>query len=361
MNIRDILFMNFTGKRIPTAGIGDILFAETFDATGAETTISGNPLRFVTRKAQKAISTKITMFPIQAGSGDPSPTNIRPISGRTSVSLDGCGKNIFNESTIFHGHYSSTDGSLIENEIYRTAIIDNLPAGTYTFSTTLLNARLLRYWTNGENTFINLDAQNYTVTTTVKSKFMICWRNASSTEITEEFNTQIEVGSTATTYEPYTPNTAMPLTIQFGETVYGGTLDVEKGELTVDKVLLQNASTNWGFSNNVFVKELYDYDEDIIPLCNIYNPKSSAASVSQAYNKGDKTICLKSGTAPRIYIRDDFYDNKEDFMRAISGIQIVYALATPTTISLTPEQVQLLKGANTLWTDGDEIELTYKA
>ncbi|MBO7339622.1 MAG: hypothetical protein J6U66_06095 [Lachnospiraceae bacterium] len=354
MNIRDILFMNFTGKRIPTAGIGDILFAETFDATGAETTISGNPLRFVTRKAQKAISTKISMEPIQEGSGDPSPTNVRPISGRTSVSLDGCGKNIFNESTIFHGHYSSTDGSLIENEIYRTAIIDNLPAGTYTFSTTLLNARLLRYWTNGENTFINLDAQNYTVTTTTKSKFMICWRNASSTEITEEFNTQIEVGSTATTYEPYTPNNAMPITVNFGETVYGGTLDVEKGELVVtyasnSKALSERSGkdTYTNYSRYVFA----NFTGQTLRRNN--NQKCNIARYSYSGNNDTTHFYITDTDSLSIFVSNG---TDESLV-----VQAISELATPITIQLTPEEVQLLKGNNTIWTDGDGIELTYKA
>lgn len=51
---------------------------------------------------------------------------------------------------------------------------------------------------------------------------------------------QLELGTTATSYEPYKGDT---YTTVLGRTVYGGTLDVVSGVLTVDRVKL---STTWG-------------------------------------------------------------------------------------------------------------------
>jgi hypothetical protein len=42
-------------------------------------------------------------------------------------------------------------------------------------------------------------------------------------------------------------------------------------------------------------------------------------------------------------------------------ITVVANLAEPLTYNLTPQTVALLKVNNTLWTDGDSIEITYKA
>lgn len=46
---------------------------------------------------------------------------------------------------------------------------------------------------------------------------------------------------------------------------------------------------------------------------------------------------------------------------AQNNLTVVYPLAKPQTITLTPQTVALLAGNNTLWTDGDEISITYKA
>ena len=41
-------------------------------------------------------------------------------------------------------------------------------------------------------------------------------------------------------------------------------------------------------------------------------------------------------------------------------LQVCYQLSTFTTISLTPEQVKLLQGVNTITTNADNITLTYR-
>ena len=50
---------------------------------------------FSTDMASPAKSLIVGMEPIQAGSGDPSPDNIRPISGHTGVTVERTGKNLF--------------------------------------------------------------------------------------------------------------------------------------------------------------------------------------------------------------------------------------------------------------------------
>lgn len=51
------------------------------------TTFSGNPLEFTAPKAHALRSATVTFEPIQSGSGDPSPDNVRPISGWTGVEI----------------------------------------------------------------------------------------------------------------------------------------------------------------------------------------------------------------------------------------------------------------------------------
>lgn len=55
----------------------------------AERTLTGNPitLKILGNLTPEVTGLKVTMNPIQSGTGDPSPTNIRPISGRTEASV----------------------------------------------------------------------------------------------------------------------------------------------------------------------------------------------------------------------------------------------------------------------------------
>ena len=256
MNLNDVLYMKNTGKVKEGAELFDILLAKKLSGGGVVTTITGNPLAFVTRKAQKAISTKITMFPMQSGSGDPSPTNVRPITGRTSVKLD------------------------------------------------------------------------------IKD----------SEQVTQD-----------------------EITISFGQTVYGGTVDLETGVLTVDRGYYRaTTDKNWAQGGSQTSAGFYRYYITPIPamkngsnqngLCDKL-PTGSVSSqvVAAVFGYGNQSINILS-TATTI---NDF---KAELTNTYGGyLDLVYPLATPTTIQLTPSEVQLLKGANTVWTDGDTIELTYKA
>lgn len=52
-----------------------------------ENTVTGNPAAFTTDVAKALTGLTIPFTPIQAGSGDPSPTNVRAISGFTGVNV----------------------------------------------------------------------------------------------------------------------------------------------------------------------------------------------------------------------------------------------------------------------------------
>ena len=55
-------------------------------------------------------------------------------------------------------------------------------------------------------------------------------------------------------------------------------------------------------------------------------------------------------------------DDAAAFKTAMSGVQLVYELATPIEIDLTPAQVQTLLGKNVVWaSDGQISALTYKS
>ena len=54
-----------------------------------------NPVAFSATLAAPLKSLECAFSPVQAGSGDPSPENVRPISGWTNCNVVRCGKNLF--------------------------------------------------------------------------------------------------------------------------------------------------------------------------------------------------------------------------------------------------------------------------
>lgn len=161
-------------------------------------------------------------------------------------------------------------------------------------------------------------------------------------------------------------------TTSLGQTVYGGTLDVVSGELVVDRAMADLGSLAWNFSpstqtmySNVSswsqpIKNNTDADVVANILCENYAPDTGARVYSRAE---DGIISYLNhpgygGNLLRIY--DSNYTDSTAFKQALSGVMLCYELATPQTIQLTPQEVELLTGTNNVWSDGN-VTLVYSA
>lgn len=172
-------------------------------------------------------------------------------------------------------------------------------------------------------------------------------------------NIQLELGQTATAYEPYT-STTYP--IPLGRNVYSGTLDVVSGKLTVDKAIVDLGSLTWGRYTDIQDKYIY--------LASVSGMDTTSAKImSSMFKCRDTWVSLNSlafgemqshPSLTYIYARDDNCTTKEAFTSAVNGQQLVYELATPIVYDLTPQQIQTLLGTNNIWSDGNAIdEITY--
>ena len=269
--------------------------------------------------------------PVQSGSGDPSPDNVRPISGWDSVHVTRCEKNLLKASKSditrelngIVGNYTANNDTFaikgtnkassnflilsITPYVYpyfkpgdKYTILNNSPNGIYinlTYINTSDNIASLVY-NDTQTTFtvpedyIRLNKLQVGISTSVST-------------IDTTFNIQLEVGSTATAHEPYQGNT---YSADFGQTVYGGTLDWNTGMLTVTH---------------------------------------------------GQIAAYAGESLPGAWISDrDVY---ADGAMPTTGAQVVYKLATPTTIQLTPQQITALSGTNTLYTDSGDTAVSGRA
>lgn len=374
----------FTGEEVFTLG-----------EWGETETYSGSIVSFEGTETTAVKSLTAQIVPKQAGSGDPSPSNVRPISGWSSVNVKRIGKNFLkvNGYDLFrqYGYYDRnelTDSSVILDpptvgwpNIW--VAYKNVPIGTpITFSGTYTNPNgngarptialgsvdpsdttFLNYADIVKETITEVGTRTFSLTATIPSGRICALRiTASNTNdismVTQPFkveNMQLELGSTATDYKPYQGNT---YPISLGQTVYGGTLEVCSGKLAVTKGFrLFDGSESWGFITstdrnrvNITVAERTDaYVTDI--LGNYIKPVSEPASLPPIWSANINNLGgLLVGVPTSITSANDW----KTYLSS-NPLQIVYPLATPTEITLTPTQVNTLLGNNNIWADSGDV------
>lgn len=326
------------------------------------TSISGNPISISGLKAnQLAINPIITFEPIQAGSGTPSPSNVRAISGYDKIEVLSGGKNILDLSKL--GSYQVTASGTM-----RYGVPAYLKAGTYTFSKSGGSATLYLTNVTDNYSYVEIGSAQYPYTFSVNANSYVIFRTSGNTPSDWDIvNAQLEEGSSATTYVPY--NKATSISESLGQTVYGGTLDVRTGKLTVDRKIVDMGNLSWSaFGSSypsIFYAEIIDGILSVTlatgsdhGTCEIY-----AVVAKDIVTLGDKECTLGSrnvyNNRGSIMLKDTTYTDATTLKTAVTGYQLVYELATPFTIQLTPHEISLLKDYAYVSTNGTNIALDY--
>ena len=147
-------------------------------------------------------------------------------------------------------------------------------------------------------------------------------------------------------------------TIQLGDTIYGGTIDATTGAMTVTHGIREfDGSEVWIKSSTT------DYD--------VYMQTIGSSDLSKPFltnefyyaNSNYGLGCARRGSSNeqiRVYFANYNTTTVEDFKTylASNNLQVVYELATPFTIDLTPQQIQLLEGYNLISANTGDISIT---
>ena len=96
-----------------------LLNATTGGKKPVEDTVTGNPVTFLTDLAKPLKSCLAAWTPTQSGSGDPSPDNVRPISGMDGVTV-WHGQNLYDYTDNESGFINSNGGHQ-QNELWQTS------------------------------------------------------------------------------------------------------------------------------------------------------------------------------------------------------------------------------------------------
>ena len=298
-------------------------------------------------------------------------TNICPISGWDNAKVTRSEKNLL--SGIEQGAYVATSGYPISSDKYcRTKKVKIKGGATVAFSivTSKTTALTPLYW-NGDafvghgDTSENVSSVTATIPENADTIAFDIY-NSTALSTTDITSAQIEVGTTPTSHTEYISPTTY--TIDLGGTRYGGVLDVDAGTLTLTHEVVDLGDLSWTYKNDTRTYFYASYSgikssgnpntNAINAICSCYNVVNRDTMFTTTGTlAGDGTMT----TITQIQINDTRYSDTSTFTTAVTGQTLVYELATPQTITLTPTEVELLLGYNTLWADTGDLSLTYDA
>lgn len=265
-------------------------------------------------------SLKVNIVPKQSGSGDPSPSNVRPISGWDSVDVEVAGKNLFNpnlNSGLLGTSVGSDDTTVSPSNRYGYS--EKIPTSSrcrLSFQSDDLNKFnwiLVMRYVDGiatekiyQSLISHTQREQVNIPAVENSYIRIHFGANSGYQVgsTPSGKIQVEIGASMTDYEPYRGTT---YSISLGQTVYGGTLDVVSGVLTS------------------------------FPYYSSYNGQTLSG----------RWICDRAvysqGTTPP------------------TGSQVVDMSGNGTEVTLTPTEVKTLLGSNNIWSESGTVEVEYRA
>ena len=324
--------------------------------------------------------------------------NICPISGWTGANVTRCGKNFaeidsawigrsgthngitwrFNEdgSMTLDGTKTISTASVLIWNLANAARIsgtqsDNkkhIPNGDYFIYSGHNKATLQVYGSNDENAGAsnsysiasgNLNPFRFTINDTYKYNWIRLNIGGGAVFDNYTFYPMVRLASdTGNEQAPYTGNTYDISWQSEAGTVYGGTLDVTAGKLTVQWGIVDLGTLRWlTHSQNFFYTAVSGKMPGTTNLiCTNYKTKMRSLWAA------DELAISGNANTGQLYIRDMSLQGEtgDEFKSAMSGVQLCYELATPIVYDLTPTQIELFAGENNIWSDG-EMTLTYLA
>ena len=300
---------------------------------------------------------------VQSGTGDPSPTNVRPFSGWSEVNVYDTGKNLFN----IDSEHTTSGATYLYN-------LKVKPNTTYTMSSNVPQEDVASLYFNGGSTNSNgvWEGQPRTFTSDADGNIIAYVRFYASSQGGIDLYTavkngtyyiQLEEGSFDTEYEPFGATYTTTLKDGQGNPMecYGGELSNVNGgqNLTADatenqKVKLSDLTWTYQSSDERFycdtpitVKRPSSNTE--LPVyfgCECYK-----AVPYSSYTNGNITI-TSSGS---MFVKDSNYTDTTTWLNAVGNNNILLPLATPTQIPQDNLAIATQEGTNNLWADTGDV------
>lgn len=338
--------------------------------------------------------------PTQAGTGEPSPDNIRPISGRDAVSVERCGANIAKTEPIVTTTFNSAYWNLgtkvkvlpgvhyyVSYKVQTTAEPFNCSCGLGTYSGIIYFDIPNAYKGNQKNGIIWFDFQvaNDFIAKIPEDNRYLGIRPNRYNVATKHTTTVSEICVSIIDDTAYTPYRGDTLALALPSTIYGGTVDAVtgKGAETWKLVTLDGteAWNSWGVDFRV-----NGHTGFYLYAVNDYNAAENASAISShykfssgAYGGAQLGFGLAESKTKYLIIsvaNDALADTSSNdaaiksfkaFLAAQyaagTPVQIAYKLAEPVPFQATGNgPIMPLEGeTNTVMMDADSVSVTGRA
>lgn len=329
--------------------------------------------------------------PTQAGKGDPSPDNIRPISGRDAVSVERCGANIAKAEPIVTTTSNSAYWNLgtkvkvlpgvhyyVSYKVQTTAEPFNCSCGLGTYSGIIYFDIPNAYKGNQKNGIIWFDFQvaNDFIAKIPEDNRYLGIRPNRYNVATKHTTTVSEICVSIIDDTAYTPYHGDTLALALPSIVYGGTVDAVTGDGEQKWGLATfDGSEAWTIGGLAADKgDWYYVSPKIVDAINEM-PKSGNEICSHyphydVSNNNTGKGCALVWSAFRVRWGDIIPENTDAWKsylaaQAAAGtpVQVAYKLATPTPFTATGNgPIMPLEGeTNTIMTDADSVAVTGRA
>ena len=363
--------------------------------------IAYGPSKIINFEDNKIESLKKCIIDIKAtqeGDGDPSPENIRLISGQTKINIIKCAKNLVYfpqpEDDIINGiSISIINGELVlqgtatantmpypasQSNIYENMPLGPYPAGTYQITCSGFigqndNDRIICNAKYQDGTSITGTGSRISATgvpdgtgqiktfTAIKPfKLAFYCVISSGTAIDCTVKVQMTNENFMSEYQTYNGenlNIILPSEI---ETIYGGTLNITNGLLTITHgKIIYNGSETWTSLGEGYYRPLSSMKlgfNNSTSLCDKF-PFTSSVSVPGIQ------LGYNNNSTPSVYIRQaetligvKTADELKSWLAA-NPVEVVYPLAEPITYQLTPQIITSLIGWNNIWANCGDISI----
>lgn len=289
--------------------------------------------------------------PTQEGSGDPSPDNIRPITGRDSVQIQACGENLVDIADFT----LSVDDNTRAEEFY---LPTSLPAGTYVINLNNSNANsnlgIQLIHKEGTAREIMKSVSSFPATVTLTKSLAYCYFYISNTAGNSTAVSEVTITTAQAEYTPYTGTTK---TLTLPETIYGGSVANDGAGLKEWGFVSFDGTEKW-FEGGA-TKELISLSVASLNADGIHG-KCSTFPYSYNYN-GDCILAASDTIRTGLALGKKFtITSWKAFLAeqyaAGTPVQIAYKLAEPTSFTATGGgELTGLDGLNNVLTDADSV------
>lgn len=312
---------------------------------------------------------KVSWEPTQEGSGEPSPENIRPISGRDSVSVERCGWNLLDPTKNAYRTYTPyglTITYLGDNRVHLKGTYQE-NGGSFVILDTQqkllagIGLKITGFTIEGTK-------QNYTLygLRTENETVIAMMAQFAEGDVIDMTVAVVVSGSTPpTAYSPYTGQTA---TLTLPHTIYGGTVDAATGEgQEMWKFVKLDGTEKWnavGDGDNIYFRSALISIGNRIMSKGDYCTTFPIASIS-----GSNTVQGVNGWKTSLYLRWSTFADVDALKSYLAAqyaagtpVQVCYKLAEPIPFTATGAQpIPALSGVNTVLTDSDSVTVTGRA